>query len=247
MALRIDILTLFPEMFDAVCSTSIVGRACERQLAAIHRTNIRDFALDKYGSVDDAPYGGGVGMVLMCQPIFDAVAHVRAQDARPGEVVLLCPQGEPFSQAKAEELASKDRLILIAGHYEGFDDRIRSLADHEVSIGDFVLSGGEIAAMAVTDAVIRLLPGALGKDESTHDESFTAGLLEYPHYTRPQEYAGMSVPDVLLNGNHKLIDEWRCEQAKLRTRQRRPDLWQDYARQHPDEGDDNGDRASLQE
>ena len=247
MALRIDILTLFPEMFDAVCSTSIVGRACERQLVDIHRTNIRDFALDRYGSVDDAPFGGGVGMVLMCQPIFDAVAHVRAQDSPAGEVVLLCPQGEPFSQAKAETLASKDRLILIAGHYEGFDDRIRSLADHEISLGDFVLSGGEVAAMALTDAVVRLLPGALGKDESTHDESFTAGLLEYPHYTRPREYAGMSVPDVLLNGNHKAIDQWRCEQAKLRTRQRRPDLWQNYVSQHPDEGDDNGDDASPQE
>jgi len=247
MALRIDILTLFPEMFDAVCSTSIVGRACERELAEIHRTNIRDFALDKYGSVDDAPFGGGVGMVLMCQPVFDAVAHVRAEDARPGEVVLLCPQGEPFSQQKAQQLAETDRLILIAGHYEGFDDRIRSLADHEISLGDFVLSGGEVAAMAVTDAVIRLLPGALGKDESTHDESFTAGLLEYPHYTRPREYAGMSVPEVLLNGNHKAIDQWRHEQAKLRTRQRRPDLWQDYVNQHPDEGDDNGGDASPQE
>ena len=236
MAPRIDILTLFVEMFDGFCSTSIIGRAVDRGLLEIHRTNIRDFAKDRYGSVDDAPFGGGVGMVLMCQPIFDAVEHVRAQDDRPGQVVLLSPQGRPFDQATARELSQTDRLILIAGHYEGFDERIRTLADREISVGDFVLSGGEVAAMAVVDAVVRLLPGALGKDESTHEESFSDGLLEYPQYTRPREYNGMSVPEILLNGDHKKIDEWRVAQAKLRTQQRRPDLWAKYIEQHPDEG-----------
>ena len=237
MALRIDILTLFVEMFDAFCTTSIVGRAVQRGLAEIHPTNIRDFATDSYGTVDDAPFGGGVGMVLMCQPIFDAVAQVRTQDDRQGEVILLSPQGEPLRQDTAEQLAGQDRLILIAGHYEGFDERIRTLADREICIGDFVMSGGEVAAMALVDAVVRLLPGALGKDESTHEESFSEGLLEYPHYTRPREYAGMTVPEVLVGGNHKWITDWRLQQAKLRTKQRRPDLWQEYRKTHPDEAE----------
>ncbi len=172
MTLRIDILTLFPEMFDAICSTSIVGRAASRELVDIQCTNFRDFAKDKYGSVDDSPFGGGVGMVLMCQPIFDAIEHVRQSDPA-GKVILLSPQGQPMTQAIMRDLASEERLILIAGHYEGFDERIRSKADMELSLGDFVLSGGEIAAMALTDAVVRLQPGALGKDESTHEESFS--------------------------------------------------------------------------
>jgi tRNA (guanine37-N1)-methyltransferase len=244
MALRIDILTLFVETFDAFCSTSIVGRSVQRGLVDVQRTNIRDFATDSYGTVDDAPFGGGVGMVMMYQPVSDAVAHVRSQDPTPGEVILLSPQGAPLKQATVEELAGKDRLILIAGHYEGFDERIRALADREISVGDFVMSGGEIAAMALADAVIRLQPGALGKDESTHDESFRAGLLEYPHYTRPREIAGMSVPDVLLSGDHARIAAWRLEQAKLRTQQRRPDLWRQYKQQHPNQRDvapDEGD------
>jgi len=237
MAQRIDILTLFVEMFDAVRTTSIVGRAVERGLVEIHCTNIRDFAVDNYGSVDDAPFGGGPGMVLMCQPVFDAVEHVRSQARPPGKVVLLSPQGRPFNQAAAQRLAGEDRLILLAGHYEGFDERIRTLADMEVSLGDFVLSGGEIAAMALLDAVVRLIPGALGKDESTHEESFSAGLLEYPQYTRPREFRGIAVPEILLGGDHGKIDQWRREQAKLRTRQRRPDLWEKYAREHPEETD----------
>ena len=237
MALRIDILTLFVEMFDAFCTTSIVGRAVQRGLVDIHRTNIRDFATDSYGTVDDAPFGGGVGMVMKCQPIFDAVAHVRGLDDRAGETILLSPQGQPLTQAIVAELAGKDRLIVLAGHYEGFDERIRTLADREISIGDFVMSGGEIPAMALIDAVVRLLSGALGKDESTHEESFAAGLLEYPHYTRPRDYEGMGVPDLLLSGDHKRITEWRLRQAKLRTRQRRPDLWQKYKQTHPDESE----------
>jgi tRNA (guanine37-N1)-methyltransferase len=232
MALRIDILTLFCEMFDAFRSTSIVGRARQRELVEIHLTSIREFARDKYGTVDDAPFGGGPGMVLMCQPIFDAVEAVREQDPTPGEVILLTPQGRPLDQALVSELAGRDRLIVLAGHYEGFDERIRTgLADREISLGDFVLSGGEVAAMALVDAVVRLLPGALGKDESTHEESFSMGLLEYPQYTRPREYRGMTVPEVLLNGHHAEIDAWRAEQARLRTQERRPDLW----RRHEDE------------
>jgi len=237
MALRIDILTLFPEMFGAFSTTSIVGRACQRGLLEIHLTNIRDFALDNYGSVDDAPFGGGPGMVLMCQPIFDAVEHLRADETLPkGKVVLMCPQGRPLTQDIAVELAGMDRLMFVAGHYEGFDERIRqNLADDEISIGDFVLSGGEVAAMALTDAVARLQPGALGKDASTHEESFSMGLLEYPQYTRPREYRGLGVPEVLLNGDHAKINRWRLEQARERTRNRRPDLWQKYVREHPEE------------
>jgi len=237
MALRIDILTLFPEMFDAFRTTSIVGRACQRGLVDIQVTNIRDFALDRYGSVDDAPFGGGPGMVLMCQPIFDAVERVRAGQSLPkGKVILMTPQGRPLTQATAAEMARQDRLIIVAGHYEGFDERIRQgLADDEISIGDFVLSGGEIAAMALVDAVTRLLPGALGKDESTHEESFSTGLLEYPQYTRPREFRGMQVPEILLNGDHAKITRWRAEQARKRTRERRADLWEKYVKEHPDQ------------
>lgn len=231
MALRIDILTLFCEMFDAFCSTSIVGRAIDRGLVEIHRTNIRDFARDSYGSVDDAPFGGGPGMVLTCRPIFDAVEHVRRQAQPPGQVVLLSPQGRPLEHALVTDLAGEERLILLAGHYEGFDERIRTgLADREISLGDFVLSGGEIAAMALIDAVVRLLPGALGKLESVAEESFSMGLLEYPQYTRPRVFRDMPVPDVLLSGDHARIDAWRLAQARLRTQQRRPDLWEAYTR-----------------
>jgi len=230
MALRIDILTLFPEMFDAFRATSIVGRAVQRGAVELCVTNLRDFALDRYGSVDDSPFGGGPGMVLMCQPAFDAVEHLRRQDPRPGRVVLLSPQGRAMDQQTACRLAGLERLILLAGHYEGFDERIRvGLADEEISLGDFVLSGGEVPAMAVADAVVRLVPGALGKDASTHEESFACGgLLEYPQYTRPREYRGMQVPEVLLSGDHAKIAAWRAEQARLRTMQRRPDLWERY-------------------
>lgn len=225
MSLRIDIVTLFPELFDAFVDTSIVGRARRNGLVEISRTNFRDFAPDKYGSVDDKPFGGGVGMVLTCGPMFAAVDHLRQQAAPAGKVILLTPQGEPMTQALVEELKTEDRLILLTGHYEGFDERIRTLADREVSLGDFVLSGGEFAAMALTDAVVRLLPGALGKDESVKEESFQQGLLEYPHYTRPREFRGMGVPDVLLGGDHAKIEAWRQEQAEARTKERRPDLW----------------------
>jgi len=235
MALRIDILTLFCEMFDGFLSASIVARAIERGLVEIHRTNIRDFAEDSYGSVDDAPFGGGPGMVLACPPVFAAVEHVRTLSEVAGKTVLLTPQGRPLDQQLVRRLASERRLILLAGHYEGFDERIREhLADVEVSLGDFVLSGGEVAAMALIDAIVRLLPGALGKDESVTEESFSVGLLEYPQYTRPREFRGWKVPDVLLGGDHGHIAEWREEQAKLRTMQRRPDLWREYRQREND-------------
>ncbi|MFP4106979.1 MAG: tRNA (guanosine(37)-N1)-methyltransferase TrmD [Phycisphaerae bacterium] len=235
--MRIDILTLFPDLFDNFRGTSIVGRAINRGLVDLDVTNIRDFALDRYGTVDDNPYGGGPGMVLMCRPIFDAVEHVRSQAQPDGEVILLCPQGEPLTQDTVLELKQKQRLILVAGHYEGFDERIRTgLADREISLGDFVLSGGEIPAMALTDAIVRLLPGALGKDESTHEESFMMGLLEYPQYTRPREFRGMEVPDILLSGDHAKIADWRQKQAEQRTKRRRPDVWERYLQaQNPQE------------
>jgi len=233
MGMRIDILTLFSEMFDGFLSASIVARAMRRGLVEIHRTNIRDFATDNYGSVDDAPFGGGPGMVLMCQPIFDAVESVQKQAQATGKVILMTPQGRRLDQELVEQLSHEERLILVAGHYEGFDERIRTgLADMEVSIGDFVLSGGEIPAMAIVDSIVRLMPGALGKDESSHEESFSMGLLEYPQYTRPRDFRGMQVPDVLLGGNHALIEQWRLEQAKMRTMQRRPDLWDKFKQKH---------------
>jgi tRNA (guanine37-N1)-methyltransferase len=231
MSKRIDILTLFPEMFGPVLGTSIPKRAAEKGLVEYHLTNIRDFATDQHRSVDDKPFGGGPGMVMMCQTIFDAVAAVEKQDARAPRRILLTPQGRVFNQEVAEELATEDRLLLIAGHYEGFDERIvQGLSPMQLSIGDYVLSGGELAAMVVVDAVVRLLPGALGAETGAADETFADGLLEYPQYTRPREYGGMSVPDVLLSGDHRAIAKWRLEQRKLRTQQRRPDLWQAYLR-----------------
>lgn len=226
MALRIDILTLFPEMFAPILGTSIPKRAAEKGLVSYHLTQIRDFATDAHKSVDDKPFGGGPGMVMMCQTVFDAVEHAEKQDPRPARRILLSPQGRVFDQRLAEELVREERLLLIAGHYEGFDERIvEGLSPMELSIGDYVLSGGELAAMVVVDAVVRLLPGALGAEHGAADESFADGLLEYPQYTRPREYGGMSVPEMLLSGNHKLIAQWRLEQRKIRTRQRRPDLW----------------------
>ncbi len=226
--MRIDILTLFPEVFDGYFGASIIGRASAAGIVDIRYTNFRDFTSDKHRSVDDKPFGGGPGMVMMCSPVFEAVESVR-QEAESGEsgeeLILLTPQGERFSQPMAESFASRDRLILICGHYEGFDDRIREgLQPREVSIGDYVLSGGESAAMVLVDAVVRLLPGALGHEESTADESFSHGLLEYPQYTRPREFRGMTVPDVLVSGHHAEVEAWRRRQALERTKCRRPDL-----------------------
>jgi tRNA (guanine37-N1)-methyltransferase len=229
MAMRIDILTLFPEMFGPVLGTSIPKRAAQKGLVEYRLTNIRDFATDAHKSVDDKPFGGGPGMVMMAPVIFDAVEAVEKQDPRPATRIVLSPQGKAFDQATAEQLAKQERILMIAGHYEGFDERIiEDLKPMELSIGDYVLSGGELAAMVVVDAIVRLLPGALGAEDGAADETFTDGLIEHPQYTRPREFRGMNVPDVLLSGNHKLIAQWRLEQRKKRTQARRPDLWEKY-------------------
>jgi tRNA (guanine37-N1)-methyltransferase len=229
MPLRFDILTLFPEMFAPVLGTSIPKRAAEKGLVEYHLTNIRDFATDAHKSVDDKPFGGGPGMVMMCPTLFDAIESVEKQDARPATRILLSPQGRLFDQKVAEELATQQRILFIVGHYEGFDERIvEGLRPMELSIGDYILSGGELAAMVVIDAVVRLLPGVLGAETGAADESFADGLLEYPQYTRPRVFRGMAVPDVLLSGNHREIARWRLEMRKQRTQERRPDLWQEY-------------------
>jgi tRNA (guanine37-N1)-methyltransferase len=223
--MRIDVLTLFPELFDPFFGHGIVGRAVRAGLLQWQCVNFRDFAGDKHRSVDDRPFGGGPGMVLMCGPVFEAVERLEADGRGAAVRVLLTPQGEKLTQNLVRELAHSDRLILICGHYEGFDERIGvGLGAREISVGDYILSGGEPAAMVLADAVIRLLPGALGDARSADEESFSADLLEYPHYTRPREYRGMGVPDVLLSGDHGRIAMWRREQSLRRTAQRRPDL-----------------------
>jgi tRNA (guanine37-N1)-methyltransferase len=213
-------------MFGSFLGTSIPKRAAEKGLVEYKLSNFRDFATDAHQSVDDKPFGGGPGMVMMCQTVYDAVEAAEKQDPRTATRILLTPQGKRFDQRMAEDFAGRDRLLLIAGRYEGFDERIiDGLSPTEVSIGDYVLSGGELAAMVVIDAVVRLLPGALGAEDGAADETFTDGLIEHPQYTRPREFRGMQVPDVLLSGNHAAIARWRLEQRKLRTQQRRPDLW----------------------
>jgi tRNA (guanine37-N1)-methyltransferase len=229
MALRFDILTLFPEMFAPVLGTSIPKRAAEKGLVEYHLTNVRDFATDPHKSVDDKPFGGGPGMVMMCQTMFDAVEQAEKQDNRSAERILLTPAGRLFDQEMALELSKKERLLIIAGHYEGFDERIvDGLKPREISIGDYVLSGGEIAAMVLIDAIVRLLPGVLGAETGAEDESFAQGLLEYPQYTRPRDFRGLSVPDILLSGNHAAIAKWREQQRQKRTADRRPDLWRAF-------------------
>jgi tRNA (guanine37-N1)-methyltransferase len=225
--MRIDILTLFPEMFVSPLDHSILKRARDKGIVDIVLTNIRDFTTDKYRKVDDAPYGGGPGMVMMCAPVFDCFEQVEKLSPEKGRVILLTPQGRKFDQKKAVELSKENRLILISGRYEGFDERIRiGLAAEQISIGDYVLSGGELAAMVVIDAVVRLLTGSLGDENSPKEESFSQGLLEYPQYTRPEVFRDMKVPDILLSGDHKKIAQWRHQQALERTKQWRPDLLQ---------------------
>ncbi len=226
--MRIDILSLFPDMFSGPFSTGIFQRAVSNGLVEVNIYNIRDYTHDKHHVADDCPYGGGAGMVLKPEPIFEAVEKVK-KEAQPEEgelpIVLLTPQGRLFSQAVARELSDLGRLILICGHYEGVDERVRQhLVTDEISIGDYVLSGGELAAMVVVDAVVRLLPGVLGSKDSLEEDSHTSGLLEYPQYTRPAEYRGWSVPEVLLSGNHALVARWRRQQAIARTLKRRPEL-----------------------
>ena len=221
--MRVDIITLFPEMVDAVANTSVIGRARKNDLVEINAVNLRDYARDKYGTVDDTPFGGGAGMLLKPDVIFDAINSLRSPESL---VVLMTPQGRPFRQPMAREFAQKEHLILLCGHYEGVDERVRqSMIDMEVSVGDYVVTNGTLPALTVTDAVVRLLPGVLGSDESAADDSFgDDGWLEYPQYTRPAEFNGIRVPDILLSGNHEAIRKWRHEQAEARTKQRRPDL-----------------------
>jgi tRNA (guanine37-N1)-methyltransferase len=220
---HIDILTLFPQMFPGIFSSGIFQRAIDQELVSIGIHNIRDYTHDKHHTVDDCPYGGGAGMVLKPEPVFEAVESIKREPATP--IILLSPQGRLFCQQVALELSSYSHLILICGRYEGVDERVSEhLATDEISVGDYVLTGGELAAMVVIDAVVRLLPGVLGSAESLLDDSHVAGLLEYPQYTRPAVYREWSVPEVLLSGNHAQIARWRREQAILRTGKRRPEL-----------------------
>ncbi|MDT8389315.1 MAG: tRNA (guanosine(37)-N1)-methyltransferase TrmD [Lentisphaeria bacterium] len=221
--MRVDIITLFPEIFQGALTESILGRAGCHGVVDIHLINLRDFADDKRGTVDDAPFGGGAGMVLKPEPLFKAVESVQTADSR---VIFMTPQGAPFKQAAAETLARETHLIILCGHYEGIDERARqTLVDDEISIGDFILTNGAMPAMIVLDAVVRLLPGALGSEESAEADSFgDSGGLDFPSYTRPADFRGLRVPDVLLSGDHERVAAWRREQAILRTTARRPDL-----------------------
>ncbi|WP_409294401.1 tRNA (guanosine(37)-N1)-methyltransferase TrmD [Peribacillus sp. SCS-26] len=226
--MKIDVLSLFPEMFQGVLGSSILNKAAEKNAVSYKVTNFRDYADNKHHTVDDYPYGGGAGMVLKPQPLFDAVDALKEGGTAP-RVILLCPQGEKYTQKKAEELASEEHLIFVCGHYEGYDERIREhLIDEEISIGDFVLTGGELGAMVIIDSVVRLLPGVLGNEESPVKDSFSSGLLEHPHYTRPADFRGLKVPDVLTSGNHARIEEWRTKESLRRTLARRPDLLESY-------------------
>jgi len=232
--MRIDIITLFPEFFEGIKDYSIVGRAIGSKRIELVTHNLRDWASDKYKSVDDHPYGGGPGMVLRFDVLLKALKNVKAKSKiqnNKSKTILLTPQGQVYKQKMVQELTKETNLILICGHYEGFDERIREYVDIEISVGDYVLTGGEIPAMVIVDSVVRLLPGVLGDDKSSIDESHSPStssgstrLLEYPQYTRPEEYDGKSVPKILLGGNHKEIDAWRKEQAEERTKVRRPDL-----------------------
>lgn len=220
--MRIDILTLFPDMFD-IFNKSIIGRAKEKGIFQINALNIRDFTTDRHKSVDDSPYGGGSGMVMTPQPIFDAIDHLKKEN--PAKVIFLGPKGKVFDQRMAEELSKEEGLIFLCGHYEGIDERIHTKIDMEVSLGDFILTGGEMAAIPIIDSILRLLPEVLGKEDSSLIESFSENLLEYPHYTRPETYEGMKVPEILLSGHHEKIRIWRRYMMLKETREKRPDLY----------------------
>ncbi len=232
--MRIDILTLFPEMFEPMLTTSILGRAQEGGFASYHVHNIRDWANNKHHKVDDRPFGGGPGMVLMCQPLFDAVNAVEQLDATPAKRILLSPQGERLTQSRVEDLAGCQRLLLIAGHYEGIDERvIEVLQPLQISVGDYVLSGGELPAMIIVDAVVRLGKGVLGHEDSAAQDSFSARgennerLLDCPHYTRPRVWNDLEVPEILLSGDHEAVEQWRMDIMRKRTLDKRPDLLTD--------------------
>lgn len=221
--MRFDVLSLFPELFNSYLQQSLLKQALDKQLLSVHLWNIRDWATDRHQSVDDTPYGGGPGMLMMCQPVYDCVEHVQQQGERPGRLLMMTPTGRRLNQSLIRELAEEDRLLLLCGRYEGFDERIaQGLKPLEVSAGDFICNGGEVPAMLVIDCVMRLIPGVIG-DESSHkyDSFAESGLLEYPQYTKPREFRGMTVPEVLLNGNHQAIAKWRHEQSVARTEARR--------------------------
>lgn len=220
--MRFDVLTLFPEMIKPILEDSILKRAIENNLLEVNLINFRDFSKLKHKNVDDTPYGGGAGMVLMCEPIYDALHSIRGYDKVLK--VLLTPQGRTYNQTVAKELKEYDHIILICGHYEGFDERIRTFVDTEISVGDYVLTGGEIPAMAIIDSVSRLIPSVLHNGESAPTDSFENDLLEYPQYTKPYDFMGLKVPDILLSGDHKKIDEWRIAKSREKTEERRPDL-----------------------
>ncbi len=225
--MRFDVITLFPDMILDYCSQSIIGRAIESRIIYINTVNPREYTEDKHKKVDDTPYGGGAGMVLMAQPYVDAYESV--QKLEKTKTIMLSPQGQQLNDKKVNELAQYEQLILLCGHYEGFDERIRDIIQpEEISIGDFVLTGGELPALCLIDSVSRKVDGTLGKIESAEDDSFSSGLLEYPHYTRPREYRGFKVPEVLLNGNHAEIEKYRYEQQIERTKNRRPDLYKNF-------------------
>lgn len=227
--MKIDFLTLFPEMFEGVLGSSILQKAQDKDAVRFRVVNFRAYSENKHQTVDDYPYGGGAGMVLKPQPVFDAVEKLTAEAGGSPRIILVCPQGERYTQQKAEELAREEHLMFICGHYEGYDERIREhLSTDEISIGDFVLTGGELPAMMIADSVVRLLPGVLGKEESHLEDSFSTGLLEHPHYTRPADYKGLKVPDVLTSGNHAKVKEWRRKESLRRTFLRRPDLLENY-------------------
>jgi tRNA (guanine37-N1)-methyltransferase len=222
-----DILTLFPDFFTSPLSCGLLGKAIAKNIATVNLINPRDFTTDKHHKTDDEPYGGGVGMVLKPEPIFAAIESLTSQPRRL--VLFMSPQGEPMHQKMFQEFATNyDQLVILCGHYEGVDERVMTLVDREISLGDFVLTCGEIPALTLLNGVIRLRPGTVGKEESLKAESFEDGLLDYPHYTRPPEFRGMTVPDVLLSGNHQAIAQWRREQQIERTKTRRPDLWEQW-------------------
>lgn len=223
--MKIDVVTLFPEMFDGPLGHSIVSRAIDKGIVEVNHVNFRQFGKGKHQVVDDTPYGGGAGMLLKPEPLFDAMESIEERSPETKKrVILMDPAGKPFNQAMAEEFSEEEHLVFLCGHYEGYDERIRSLVTDEVSLGDYVLTGGELAAMVMIDASVRLLPNVLGNAASAQTDSHSSGLLEHPHYTRPAEYKGMGVPDVLMSGNHAKIDEWRHKESLKRTYFRRPDM-----------------------
>ena len=238
---RYETLSVFPEFFEPYMSSSIMGRARAKGLFEFYAHNLRDWTHDRHNTVDDAPFGGGQGMLMKPEPIFEAVEAIQVMCDTPAHVVFFSPVGAPFTQRTAERLASNERILFVCGRYEGMDERVYTLADEVISLGDFVLTGGELPALCVTDALVRLIPGALGDEMSARDESFSDGLLEYEQYTRPAVFRGMSVPDVLLSGDHAAVDAWRLKSALERTKRFRPDLFDAYQK-----GGGHGEGSTLQ-